>query len=262
MNQEALRRFIDISEIDLEDIAAILDMKGYFPLREQAQAEHIIQTTQFRQWMVAPVSTKLLVHWEPRPSKIIGNVSPLSMVCCIMAEALRSQEQFLPLLWFGGKHVHREEIGDGRGPNAMVRSLIDQLLRQSDFDMQLFPNIVDTTSSKDLIELLTWLIRQLPGTLTVCCIIDGVVLLEREEYTLEAFPVLRKLVELVSDDSVVAPVKLLFTSAGSTIDVRAAFEAEELIMNVGALCRPGSVSSEVRMARELGVSLQSGDQTM
>lgn len=255
MNQEALRRILDISKIDNEDIAAILDMKGYFPLRERAQADHIIQTTQFRQWMVAPVSTKLLVHWEPRPSKIIGYVSPLSIVCCIMADALRSQARFLPMIWFGGKHVNREEIGDGLGPNAMIRSFIDQLLRQSDFDMRLLPDLVDPTSLEDLIELLTWLIRQLPGTRTVCCIVDGVVLLEREEYAVEAFPILLKLVELVRDDSVVAPVKLLFTTTGITIDVRAAFEAEGLIMNVGALYRPGSVSSEASMARELGLSL-------
>lgn len=56
-----------------------------------------------------------------------------------------------------------------------------QLLRQSKFDMRLLPELVDFTSLEELVELWGWLLGQLPGSRTVCCIVDGVVFLEREE---------------------------------------------------------------------------------
>ncbi|KAL4862331.1 hypothetical protein BDV12DRAFT_190492 [Aspergillus spectabilis] len=262
-SQEALRRKLETRDIDLIDTAVVNDTKMRLPAKERAQAERVIQATPFRQWLISAVSSKLLVQWDPRPSKSVSGVSSLSAVCLTMSQALRAQPRFISLIWFGGRHANRTEMGEDVGHNAMARSLIDQLLRQHAFDMRFLEQPVDSSiHQEDLLGLLDWLIRQLPKTQTVCCLIDGVVILERDKYEDESLPVLLRLIELVGDPAVGASIKLLLTSTpGSTI-VRGAFEEEGLIMNINALSRQGLPPSEQRVARELGAAVVGDGQQM
>ncbi|KAL4779071.1 hypothetical protein BJX76DRAFT_362122 [Aspergillus varians] len=176
-----------------------------------------------------------ILNQAPSPvgSPFFG-ISPLSVMSNMMAGILRAQPRFLTLTWFGGRHVDRTESGLPVDEPAMARSLIDQLLRQYDFNMQQLPHPVDSVSSEGLIQLMDWLIHQLPLTYTLCCIVDGVALLERD-----------------NDLSVAAVIKLLMTSMPATTTVRAAFDEEGQVLNVGALRQLGLPPSEDRMAREL-----------
>ncbi|KAL5332559.1 hypothetical protein BJX70DRAFT_126789 [Aspergillus crustosus] len=257
ISQEALRRILDAGDVDMIDTAVVSSTKTRLPAKERAQAERVIQTAPFRNWLVSAASEKLLVQWDPRPSKSLSGVSSLSAVCLTMSEALRAQPRFISLIWFGGRHVNRTEMGEYAGHDAMLRSLIDQLLRQYDFDLRFLEQPLDPALyQEDLLGILDWLVRQLPKTLTVCCIIDGVVLLERDKYEAESLPVLIKLIELVSDPTVGASIKLLLTSTPGTTIVRGAFEEEGLIMNVNALPRQGLPPSDQRMTRELGAAVE------
>lgn len=58
------------------------------------------------------------------------------------------------------------------------------------------------------------------------------------------------LLRLVVDTSVMASIKVLFTSTPGTHIVRTPFEPEDLILNVDNLPRP-AIGSEERMVREL-----------
>jgi hypothetical protein len=146
-------------------------------------------------------------------------------------------------------------MGEFVNENAMLRSLIGQLLRQFDFDMRFLPHAIDPSCPQaELLILLDWLIRQLPPSHTLCCVIDGVAILERDEYEDESLPVLAKLVQLVNDPSVAAPIKLLLMSTPSTRVVRGVFEDEGLILNVNALPRQSLPSSDERVARVLGAT--------
>lgn len=89
--------------------------------------------------------------------------------------------------------------------------------------------------------------------------IDGVAILERDEYEDESLPVLAKLVQLVNDPGVAAPIKLLLMSTPSTRVVRSVFENEGLILNVNALARQSLPSSDERVARVLGATVFAGE---
>ncbi|PWY90983.1 hypothetical protein BO70DRAFT_392650 [Aspergillus heteromorphus CBS 117.55] len=260
MNQETVRKLLDTHNGDLVDLALAIEMKGRLSQKEQAQAEQMEHTEPFRLWIISPHSAKLLIHWDPRPTTILRGLSPLSVVGTTIAQALRDQPRFLSLSWFGGLQVDRTETGLVGRKYAMVCSLIDQLLRQHEFDTSFLPIPTDPLASQeDWLQLLDALIRQLPAMRTVCCIINGIILLEREEYEAEALPVLGKLIALVENPTVVVPLKLLLTSSPGTTIVRAAFEDEGLILNIGPLPPPGLAPSQTRVIRELGQTV-TGDE--
>ena len=173
-----------------------------------------------------------------------------------MTQVLRAKERFVTALWFCGQHINPAEAGGRVGGRAMLTSLIGQLLRQHPFDTRPMYSGVEIAALQEggldvLTQLLGWLVRQLPETMTLFCIVDGVYLLERDEFQGEALPVLLCLIRLSQDKSVPATVKVLLTSTPGTDIVRGAFEEGDLILNVNALPQLGWASSEERMIREL-----------
>lgn len=260
INQDALRRMLDSPDLDVADFAFIADKKEEIPAKQRVQAEQIVNTQLFQHWIVSPSSSKLLVQWDFRPPKTIAGVSPLTVFCTIMAQALRANERFVSALWFCGRHIDSTEAGSYIGGRAMLISLIDQLLRQYTFDTRSLHRDVDFAGLQggrlgELTKLLGWLVRRLPETITLFCIIDGIVLFEREEFEADALDVFSALLRLAGDRSISATVKVLFTSTPGTDVIRAVFEKEELILDVDGLPRLGWVPNEERMARELAGGL-------
>lgn len=141
----------------------------------------------------------------------------------------------------------------------MLASLIDQLLRKHAFGVRVGGiNIegIKLWDKRELIGLFVSLVQQVPETVTLVFIIDGVILYERDE--MEALDVFWCLVRLVADSSVRAAIKLLLTSTPGTDTVRAAFEQEDLILRVDGLPRLVWAPSADRMARELEGGLTQG----
>lgn len=262
ISQEALRRILDIPELDLIDSTFVVNKKAQLPPRQMAQAEQVVNTSLFREWMVSPLSARVLVQWDlPTPPRTVAGVSPLSAFCATMAQALQARgPRFLPLLWFCGRHIDAADPDSTYiGARYMLPSLVDQLLRQYEFDLRPLHHDVDLPalqagSSEGLTKLLDWLVRRLSRSTTVVFIIDGVVLFERDEFQADALPVLSSLLRLAADPSVPAAVKVLFASTPGTDVVRAAFEQDGLILDVGTLPRIADAPSEERMNREMGGS--------
>ncbi|EMD86518.1 hypothetical protein COCC4DRAFT_115804, partial [Bipolaris maydis ATCC 48331] len=255
MNQEMLRNIIATFDLDFDDVAFVMDKKGQLSGKDMARAEQIIHTRLFQNWIVSASSSKLLVHWDLSQSRRIAEVSPLSVFCMTLVQTLRTKDRFMSALWFCGCHVDESEPGARTGGHAMLLSLIDQLLRQFQFDTRSLYNDIDLVSLGEgglevPIKLLDSLVRQLPPHITLFIIIDGVVLFEREQFVDEALEVFASLIRLVVDASVMASVKVLFTSTPGTAIVRSAFEPENLILAADNLPRP-AVWSEERMVREL-----------
>ncbi|KAH8788350.1 hypothetical protein F5883DRAFT_531837 [Diaporthe sp. PMI_573] len=260
ISQDVLRQILDISDVDLMDVVYVADKKTQFPPKQRVLTEQIVNTQLFRNWLVSPCSTKLLVQWDSRLPKTIAGVTPLSLFCANIIQALRSKEQFLSALWFCGQHVDKGRAGARIGGRAMLASLIDQLLRQHTFDMRALHQDVDPDGLqggdiKALINMLAWLARQLPQTTTLFFIIDGVVLFEREEFESEALPVFANLLGLTADRSLCANIKVLFTSTPGTGIVRAAFEAEDLLLNMHTLPQLTCPPNDERLDREFGREL-------
>ncbi|EAQ84529.1 predicted protein [Chaetomium globosum CBS 148.51] len=256
ISQGGLRRMLDTPDLDLTDLAFVNDKKGQLPERERTQAEQIINTHLFQNWAITTRSSKLLVHWDFNTPQTIADVSPLSVVCATMTQALRAKEHFVSAVWFCGQHTDPAEAGAHIGGRAMLHSLIDQLLRQHAFDVRPLCSFIDPAALQagrldTLIQLLEWLVRQLPETTTFFCIIDGVCLFERDEFQREAVPVLLSLIRLAGDTAVSTTVKVLLTSTPGTDIVRGAFEEEDLILNVDGLPQLGWAPNDERMIREL-----------
>lgn len=260
ISRDTLRRMIDTFDLDFADVAFVMDKKEQLPAKDKARAEQIIHTQLFRNWIVSASSAKLLVHWDFHRPKTIAEVSPLSVFCMTIAQSLRAKDRFVSTIWFCGRHIDESEPGVRTGGRVMLSSLIDQLLRQFQFDTRPLHNDIDLESLQEgnleaLTKLLSSLVRQLPPTMTLFFIIDGTVLFEREEFEAEALPVFLSLIRLVADTSVMASVKVLFTSTPGTDIVRGAFEQEDLILSVDSLPRL-AIGSEERMVRELEGELE------
>lgn len=254
ISQETLRNMINVRDLDLADLAFVQDRKGQLASRDRSRAEQVTNAPQFRSWVVSPLSTKLLVHWDSSLPKIIAEVSPLTVFCATMAQALRSNPRFISALWFCGQHIDASDLGAQSGGQTMIGSLLDQLLRQWQFNTEPLHNFVDYQrlqrgDFETSIGLIGFLVRQLPSEMVLFFIIDGAVLYERDEVR-DALLVFLTLLQLVTDSDVRATVKLLITSTPGTDIIRVSFEQKDLILNVSSLPILAAASEE-RMVREL-----------
>lgn len=266
LSQEALETMLGMANVDLDDMDYIFSKELQFPARERLQIEQIIQQQLFANWVVSPSSSKLLVQWEsPRP-RTIADLSPLSLFCTKLAQMLAPQGRFLSIQWFCGRHLRSNSDPSGGGGHAMLMSMISQLLRghPGGFDMVALshsfylPSLLQARDDESLIRLLEWLVRALPRSLTLFCLVDGVVLYERQEHWDAAWPVLACLLRMADDPAIEATVKVLFTSTPGPPTVRSAFEDERLIVNVETLQNLAVAPSNERFARELGQELGDG----
>ncbi|KAK7959413.1 uncharacterized protein PG986_004267 [Apiospora aurea] len=261
ISQNDLREMLEMSETDLNDMDLIFSKKSDFLPSPRLQAEQIVQQQLFANWVVSASSSKLLVQWEAPLPRTIADASPLSLFCTNMAQVLAANDRFLSIQWFCGRHLR----GDS---NMMLASLVAQLLRsyRGGLDMQALSRTFDlpalleelrANNSGRLMQLLEWLVRALPRTVTLFCPIDGVNLYERQAHWAAAEPVLLCLLQLANGTTAAAgaSVKVLFTSTPGPAIVRGAFEDERLIINVETLPRLAMEPSEARFARELGTEL-------
>ncbi|UKZ72545.1 hypothetical protein TrVFT333_000176 [Trichoderma virens FT-333] len=257
ISQHNLRQVLNMFDVDLKDLAYVADKKGQFLPKQRLLAEQIVNTQPFRDWVVSPTSSKLLIHWDSRLPKVIAGVSPLSVFCMTITQALRAKERFLSMLWFCGRHIEAEESGGCVGGRAMITSLIDQLLRQHTFEVHLLSSTTINLSGLQegnldtLIELLCYLVRQLPPTVSVFFIIDNAAFFERDEFESEALQIFSILIRLSQDTSIPASIKVLIASTPGTTIIRSAFENEDLILNVEGLPQMVWAANEERVVREL-----------
>ncbi|OJJ42681.1 hypothetical protein ASPZODRAFT_137067 [Penicilliopsis zonata CBS 506.65] len=274
LSQAALRQVLDIAEGSATDTEFVNDRKEMLPWRQRAHAEQVVNTQQFQDWIVSPYSAKLLVHWDFQLPECIAGISPLSVLCTTLSQALGAQERFLSAVFFCGRHVETareqealDEDSDGSrsssssssrsssGGRSLLNSLILQLLDQQAFDtrslsQQVAMSVVQQGQLDELIHLLVCMVRQVPETTTLFCIVDGVAFFERTEFQDESLRVLSALLALVHDQAVSATVKVLFTSSPGTEIVRAAFEPEDLLLDVSGLPGGGELGEE-RLLRAL-----------
>jgi hypothetical protein len=171
IRKDILLQTLGPSDNILADVAFVMDKKEQLPARERALTEQIIATELFQNFFVSSCSAKLLVHWDAHP-KIIAGVSPLSLFCVTLTQALRGKTHFVLALFFCGLHTDPSECGGHVGARALLTSLIVQLLTQYEFDTRPLHQEVDFASLQDggtieaLTKLLLWLLRHLPQSTT------------------------------------------------------------------------------------------------
>jgi hypothetical protein len=246
----------DLVSDDLEHVAA--QSKAKVPEVQRARSEQLIRTRQVRDWMSAPASSQLLIHGDyDRRAYISG----LTLFCKSLAESLAERApRLLRVLFFCGLHVDPPTINGYSGGRAMIQSFICQLLCQHDFSGRLLHHQIsqdrihrgDIDESCELFELL---VRNLPSEVVLFCIVDGIIYYEREEFKEDMERVLRSVLQVSSDNSTSAAVKVLITSPTKTTDVRKPFP-EHLILSMGSMAQAGAAASGWRLKRELQAELE------
>lgn len=218
------------------------------PSKDCQRAESLVKSSQFRNWIVAPTSQKLLIHGDLQGS---SRISGLSVLCLMFVKALQSSPRFTPLVFFCGRHIDEQDVS--AGGRGLIRSLTAQLLCQQSFDTRLLEGTTIHNALEGNIDALCALFqslaRQVPKEVTLVCVIDGIKYFEREVYAQEMGTVVVRLLDLLQDPYMGSVVKLLVTSALETRIVRQAFAG--CIISMSSAARESSGNS-LALERELG----------
>jgi hypothetical protein len=264
--------FLDILDVDNDDIRQMTATKT----RLSGQSEQIVQKGQFKAWLVAPTSAKLLIHGNCRDAQQ-QQTSELSFFCSTVTQVFRTKSNFVSLVWFCGRHLNDCDLfdefdssdydSDGQDSQKvnvvknMIKSLVTQLLQQYVFtELHLSPVTFDLAGLEDgdleqLCALFAWLISQMPEDITVFCLIDGIVYYEREGFEDAMADVVAAILSVMADDRVQAAMKFLVTSPWPTVTVRAGFEDEDgtadFVMSIETLPHAWREPNEARLRRQL-----------
>ncbi|OBT85447.1 hypothetical protein VE02_06171 [Pseudogymnoascus sp. 03VT05] len=226
------------------------------PLNEQAQAEQLIRSTQFKDWVVAGTSSHLLIHGEYDGQRY---VSELSLFCSSFAQSLEARApRFIPLIFFCGLHTD-PDTDLHTGGRAVIQNFICQLLCQFDFDTRSFASekldehLIQLGDIYELCRLFQWLVGKLPQSVVLFCLIDGVGYYERQEFEHDIGFVVEKLLKISAEKKTQAGIKILLTSSSRTTYIRQPFP-DELVLCIESLARANMVPSKSRLERQLSES--------
>ncbi|EXJ72273.1 uncharacterized protein A1O5_04777 [Cladophialophora psammophila CBS 110553] len=255
IDPQDLLDWINIPNVADSDLKFINEKRQIrVPMNEQARAEQLIQVRQLKDWMVSPTSSQLLIHGDYQGKQ---DISGLSLFCSSLAQSLVARApQYIPLVFFCGLHTDRN-VDDYTGGLAIIQNFICQLLCQFDFDKKLLANDVGEDRIRDgdigkLCSLFELLVKQLPSTVVLFCLIDGIVYYERKEFVNDLGLVLVTLLK-ISEQSDQAAVKVLVTSPTVTTSVRKPFP-HDLILSMASMAHSDKVASKWRLERQLRVS--------
>lgn len=253
--QMILQRLCHESELTIADMVHIENAQELIPVAEKERTDCLVRNQRFKDWVVAPKSTELLIHGD---FEATYDVSALSLFSSLFLQGVREYGQFTTLAFYCSRHLEGEHAG-GR---AMIKSLVTQLLRQCQFDAgrvdkQVKANLIEDGDIQQMTVLFRSLLLQLHG-ITVICVIDGVKYYERDEHVDDMALVLRSLLDLTLDQSLEIVFKVLVTSHSPTHIVRQAFAPTD-ILSLDPLAGVGQGCSTTRFVRDLNHSLQGLD---
>lgn len=244
VNSSSILAMLNIPlDLDSVDLQAVKEHSYRLPRKYHARAVQVTQTREFRQWIVAPTSTRLLIHGEFPPHTLDWHrVSPLSFFCFLLVHMLRARERYVTLVFFCGFHVDED---DGNvGGAAIMRSFIAQLVHQIgpgfiqlDASFNLERVAQQDCDIAKLCDLFVHLVRQqLHRDRTLVCIIDGIGCYETDELEGDMLAVVKTLLQFrkgthrgsgTEQSSHGGDVKVLVTTPFSTEAVQELFLSEE-----------------------------------
>ena len=228
IDQNTIRELFSIANIDETDINHILESRDRVPPSYRNRTEQVANTEQFRDWIVSPTSRELLLSGEHGMNR--NGTSALSLLCATMMSSIRKRTRHLGLVFFCGRHT--EEDDNYSGPNVLIRSLTSQLLRYPFFDTTLLSRDIDVDGVRagdirKLCALFGWLVKQLPRSITLICLIDDISSYDNDEYEIDMLIVLESLIGLARDDQLTPAFKILATSPLSADSMQKLFKEDD-----------------------------------
>jgi hypothetical protein len=196
----------DVSQTDL-----LHSLRGVSTMSriEQDRAVWTMKSEKLRSWMLSSSSSTLLINGACPSTRAR---SPITFVCARLIDSLKANDKFLVIHFFCGQHLS-SATDPNANPLGITNSLLAQLLIQyPDFEISnhdladLSPNTLGSVEG-----LFEQLVSQLPPTLMLFCIIDGISLYEDPARLAETRKVMHGLTGLVERRD--GPVfKLMLTS--------------------------------------------------
>ncbi|KAJ4392293.1 hypothetical protein N0V93_005918 [Gnomoniopsis smithogilvyi] len=239
---QILTELLGSTDVDEDDIEAVSDLVGTFDEEDRARAEQIVDTSAFREWMVARGPSKLLIHGD-YDNADYPEVSPLSGLCADLVQTVRTRPDFVGLVYFCGRHFN-PRWDNNAGPRGLLRSLIVQILQQCpsacpdtlDADMSL--GEIEDGDFEILLRLFTVVACRLPVSKTLVVLIDGVQLYEQSRFQVGLHQFVDELIELADDQGPMQSTLKIFMSSPiqtRTKEIYRAFSRGRAILEMGTM---------------------------
>ena len=191
------------------------------PLNQQARAVDLIKSEELKNWLRLTSSTALLIHGG---SPDDDTEDPLSFFAAKIVSIMQESAPFITIQYFCGLHRDTkadDDPGGGGDAQAMMNSLLGQLLTQGKYDFDLVEitpqdlSMLETDDLRSLCMIFSMLVKQLPPASALFCVIDSIAAFENSFRSGDMVKVLRHLVRLVRKSNDVS-FKLLITCAGES----------------------------------------------
>ncbi|TGO15698.1 hypothetical protein BTUL_0037g00500 [Botrytis tulipae] len=233
-----------------QDLAHAFRSKQRFELAGQELPELITKSSQFRQWLVNPVSRELLIHGNGSSEP----TSPLTFFCSLLIKNLISMDRFRTVFFFCGSHTRSYDPYSGG--ISIVKSFLAQLLSQDQFDLKFLSlDNIEKIKANNL-DALRWLfktlVQHLGREVTFFCIIDGIDFYcdPRGPHFKDMELVVDSCLELREATDMRATFKLLISCSSST--ELSKFIKGDCFLNLTPGERTGIEFSSSRFEREFG----------
>lgn len=92
-----MRELLRIPNLDEAVLSHVLSRAGGLKPEDRGRAEHVVDTHQFKDWVLGQQMMKLLVHGD---FDLADNVSPFSVLCATLVRALRNRRGYVGLVFF------------------------------------------------------------------------------------------------------------------------------------------------------------------
>ncbi|KAL9121893.1 MAG: hypothetical protein Q9187_001549 [Circinaria calcarea] len=217
------------------DLLDRLQLGHSMPLNQQSRAVDLINSEELKNWLKVTSSDALLIHGGSTDD---DTEEPLSFISSKIITTSQDLEPIITIHYFCGLHRDmRTESETGGDAQAMMNSLLGQLLTQERYDFDLANvtrhdlALLEVDDMKTLCVMFGKLVKQLPPASALFCIIDGVSAFEDSLRSNDTVKALRHLVRLARSSNNVS-FKLLLTCAGESQNRRRyeISEGQELIM--------------------------------
>ena len=181
-------------------------------VRSQGAMHWVLQSARFKFWLQSQLPDVLAVNGNLEDG--MARYSSTTLLCGMLIRSLREQEATHVLHFFCGAHNSRHDSSSG--PRGLIHSLIAQLLSIQQFDVGFlrfgqWEEGIKANNIGAYCRLFSRLVEQLPSSV-VFCIIDGVSLLETEDWIEDLQLVLQTLLTTAADEQLNMRIKLLTTS--------------------------------------------------
>lgn len=214
-------------DIVYQDMQEVLRSAQRFSAGLQTQAGEFMGSQRLQNWLTSPYSCNLLANGASGDHKI----SSFSFVATLLTQSLEVSKEALSLSFYCGLHTdaYRDGLSDAEG---MIRSLIIQLLATTSYDFDLefvdrrFIQALEANNLDALCALFEGIINQIPASVVLFLVIDGISFYETKDRVQSACIVMSRIIDVADKAKFV--FKLLVTSPGASPYVSGGFSKEEL----------------------------------